>query len=129
MVIFQLANTSKELSSESTPYTPGMPPTKKKTFLSTLSVAKRQEYLTIHSSDESFGASTSRTVATKRWSETFQGAVEIHGADHCAKELLPAQIGLLDTVEKKCSSKELTDFIANSKKFSNTILPQIYNAK
>lgn len=130
MVIFQLANTSMELSSESTTYTPGMPPTKKKkTFLSALSIAKRQEYPTIHSSDESLGPCTSRTVATKRRSETFQAAVEIHGADPCAKKLLPAQIGLLDTVEKKCSSKVLTDFMANSKKFSNTILPQIYNAK
>ncbi len=75
------------------------------------------------------GPCTSRTVATKRRSETFQAAVEIHGADPCKNKLLPAQIGLLDTVEKKCSSKVLTDFMANSKKFSNTILPQIYNAK
>ena len=107
-----------------------MPPTKrKKTFLSTLSIAKRQEYPTVHPSDESLGPCTSRTVATKRRSETFQAAVEIHGADPCKNKLLPAQIGLLDTVEKKCSSKVLTDFMANSKKFSNTILPQIYNAK
>ena len=129
-MVFIKLDSSKELSSKSTTHTTGMPPSKrKKTFLSTLSIAKRQEYPTVHSSDESLGPCTSSTVATKRWSETFQAAMEIHGARPSTNNLLPAQIGLLDTVEKKCSSKVLTNFMANSKKFSNTILPQIYNAK
>ena len=102
-MVFIKLDSSKELSSKSTTHTTGMPPSKrKKTFLSTLSIAKRQEYPTVHSSDESLEPCTSRTVATKRRSETFQAAVEIHGACPSTNNLLPAQIGLLDTVEKKC---------------------------
>lgn len=116
----------EELGGEHLPQacTPVPQKPKEKSFLSTQSVKARQQHPTVLHSDDQKGPCA--TVATKRRTETFQAAKEIHGAD--VNNITPAQVGLLSTVEKRCPTKILVDFMSNSKKFSKKVFPKLYKA-
>lgn len=97
-------------------------PHKEKSFLSKHSVEARCKNPTVLPSDDQQGPCS--TVITQRRSETFQAAKEIHGAT--LNDTTPAHIGLLSTVEKRCPTKILVDFMSKSKKFSKKVFPKLY---
>ena len=114
----------QELGGDQPPQIFTPPPKKRKTFLSPQSVEGQHQHPTVLPSDDHKGPCT--TIATMRRTETFQEAKEIHGAD--SKNALPAQVGLLETIEKRCPKKILVEFMSKSKKFSNKVFPKIYRA-
>ena len=44
------------------------------------------------------------------------------------KMLYQQEVGLLETIEKRCPKKILVEFMSKSKKFSNIVFPKIYRA-
>ena len=65
----------------------------------------------------------SERVARSRREETCEAALEIHGGGVCSKS---AEVGLLDTVNAKCTKKTLVEVLSSSKKFNKSVLPQLY---
>ena len=107
----------QELGGDQPPQIFTPPPKKRKTFLSPQSVEGQHQHPTVLPSDDHKGPCT--TIATMQRTETFQEAKEIHGAD--SQIALPAQVGLLETIEKRCPKKILVEFMSKSKKFSNKV--------
>ena len=66
----------------------------------------------------------SAQAMARRRTETFDAAAEIHGAT--TENPLPASVGLLDTVEKKCSQEVLIKVMSTSKKFKNNVFSVIF---
>ncbi|CAB4008553.1 Hypothetical predicted protein [Paramuricea clavata] len=93
------------------------PPAKKKktTFLSEKNAKARCGNPTVLSSNDKPGLSAQ--AMARRRTETFDAASEIHVAS--PENPLPTLVGLLDTVEKKCSQEVLVKFMSTSKKFKN----------
>ena len=100
------------------------PPAKKKkrTFLSEKNVKARCDNPTVLSSVDKPGLSAQ--AMARRRTETFDAASEIHGAT--SENPLPASVGLLDTVEKKCPQDILVKFMSTSKKFKNNVFSVIF---
>ncbi|CAB4042923.1 Hypothetical predicted protein, partial [Paramuricea clavata] len=100
------------------------PPAKKKktTFLSEKNAKARCANPTVLSSNDKPGLSA-QAMARQR-TETFDAASEIYGAT--SENPLPTLVGLLDTVEKKCSQEVLVKFMSTSKKFKNNVFSVIF---
>ena len=66
----------------------------------------------------------STATARRRRNEMFKTATIIHGGTQSNKD--SAEIGLLDAMEHKCSTKNIEEVISSSSKIKNKVIAKIH---